>query len=300
MRLSKHTGATEAASRRYLHLDTWEDADILAALWESQADALAAVRAALPAIAAAADAARKRLRTQGRLAYVGAGTSGRLGFQDGVELGPTFDWPDERLILLLAGGPGALRQGIEGAEDDEAAARDQVAEHAIGADDVVLGVAASGRTPFTHACLAAARTRGALTIALANAPGPVLDVADHPILVETGGEVIAGSTRLKAGTAQKVVLNLFSTLLMTRLGRVHDNRMVDMRLSNAKLRRRAADMVSDLSGCDALAAAAALDAAGGRIKPAVLVASGLTPDAAEALLARHEFRLRPALDEARA
>lgn len=290
--------STETVSPRHRGLDTWDDADILAALWESQADAVAAARAVLPALSACVAASHARLAVGGRLVYTGAGSSGRIAFQDGIELGPTFGWPDDRLILLLAGGDPALRHGVEGAEDDTDAAIDAIERHAIGADDVLLGVAASGRTPFTVQAVRAARARGALTIGIANAPGMLLQAADHAILAETGGEVLAGSTRLKAGTAQKIVLNLFSTLLMTRLGRVHDGRMIDMRLSNDKLRRRAADMVVDLAGCDEATASAALDAAGGGIKLAVLVARGHTPQAAASLLARHGGHLRPALEEA--
>ncbi len=289
--------ATETASPRSRGLDTWTDADVLAALWESQADALAAVRGCLATLAAAAAAAATRLSLRGRLVYAGAGSSGRLAFQDGVELGPTFGWPDERLLVLLAGGNHALRHAVEGAEDDTDSARAVIETHEIEADDVVVGIAASGATPFTVAALRHARARGALTIAVSNASGPLLDIAEHGLLAETGAEVIAGSTRLKAGTAQKIMLNLFSTLLMTRLGRVHDGRMVGMRLSNDKLRKRARIMVGDIAGTDEATAGAALATAQGDIKHAVLIAAGHTPERARIVLNRHGGNLRAALQE---
>ena len=273
--------------------------DQVEGLWEGQLAAVAAIGPVIPAIAAAVEAALPRLRAGGRLAYAGAGSSGRLGAQDGAELEPTFDWPRDRLVLLIAGGVRALTQAVENAEDDAGDARAQVAEAGIGAGDVVIGVAASGGTPFTLDAVAAARRCGALTIGLANSPGSaLLTAAQHPILVATGAEPIAGSTRMKAGTAQKVVLNLLSTAMMTGLGRVHAGRMVDMQARNAKLRRRALAMVMELAECDETRAAAALDAAGGRVKPAVLVALGWPAPEAAAALAASNGRLGPALDAA--
>jgi N-acetylmuramic acid 6-phosphate etherase len=290
--------ATESVDPRFRDIDAWPGEQALLGLWESQLAAVAAVRPALPAIAAAAAAAVARLRRGGRLVYAGAGTSGRIAAQDGAELPPTFDWPRERLVLLMAGGAAALTGAIENAEDDSAAAAAAIAAHHVGAEDVVLGVAASGATPFTRACLAEAATRGALCVAVANSPGsPLLALADHPILVETGGEPIAGSTRLKAGTAQKVVLNLFSTLVMLQIGRVHEGLMVDMRASNDKLRARAVRMLRHLTGTDEAAARAALAEAGGHVKLAVLLVRGLDVPAARALLARTGDSLRAALKE---
>jgi N-acetylmuramic acid 6-phosphate etherase len=290
--------ATETISARYRDLDAWQPADMLRAMWEGQLAAVAAVGPALPAIAAAAEAALSRLARGGRLVYAGAGTSGRIGVQDGAELPPTFDWPAERVILLMAGGADAFTRSIENAEDDRAAAQAAIAAHAIDGNDVVIGIAASGSTPFTLACIEAAAARGALTIAVANSPGGALaTAATQAIVVETGAEVIAGSTRMKAGTAQKVVLNLLSTLLMLRQGRVHRGLMVDMQARNDKLRQRALRMLGELTGiADAAALAAALAAAGGRVKLAVLVAHGMDPTAATALLARSGSRLRTALD----
>lgn len=288
--------ATEGASPRYAALDAWPPAAVLDALWEGQMAAVAAVRPALPAIAAAVEAAVPRLAGGGRLAYAGAGTSGRIGVQDGAELPPTFDWPPDRLLLLMAGGEAALVRAVEGAED--AAAEGRAAAAALGPADVLLGVAASGTTPFTLAAVTEARARGALTVGIANSPGaPLLAAAEHAVLADTGAEAVAGSTRLKAGTAQKAVLNLFSTLLMVRLNRVYRGRMVDMLARNAKLRARAERTLRDLTGCDADAARSALAAAGGKVKPAVLVLRGMDAAAAEALLARHDGSLRAALGE---
>ena len=289
--------ATERISPRFRELDRWPAGETLQALWEGQLAAVAAVQAALPAIEQAAQAALPRLARGGRLVYAGAGTSGRIAVQDGAELPPTFDWPQQRLVLLMAGGAEAFTRAVENAEDDGAAARRDVAAHAVGADDVAIGLAASGSTPYTTAAIAACAGRGALTIGVANSPGgALLAVCACPILVDTGAEAIAGSTRMKAGTAQKVVLNLFSTLVMVGLGRVHRGLMVDMHASNAKLRRRAIRMLRELTGRDDAAITAALEAAGGRVKTAVLVLRGLDRARAESLLALHAGHLHAALD----
>jgi len=290
--------ATEAISDRYRDLDAWASEAVLDALWEGQLAAVATVRPALPALAAAAEAAVPLLARGGRLVYCGAGTSGRIGVQDGAELPPTFDWPQDRLVLLMAGGDAAFTRSIENAEDDREAGIRRIGEHSVGVDDVVLGIAASGSTPFTAACLEEAGRRGALTIGIANSPGgAVLAAATHRILVETGAEAVAGSTRMKAGTAQKVVLNLFSTLVMVRLGRVYQGTMVDMLARNEKLRLRAIRMLRHLTGCDETAARATLDHTGGRVKPAVLVVRGLDVKAADEALRRHGGSLRAALAE---
>ncbi len=290
--------ATESVDPRYQDLDAWDAATALHALWEAQLAAAAAVGPALPAIEQAAVAAAARLTEGGRLVYAGAGTSGRIATQDGAELPPTFGWPSDRLLLLMAGGAEALTRAVEGAEDDQNAATTLINRHALGPPDVVIGVAASGGTPFTCACLQTARTRGCLTIAVANSQnGALLSLAEHSILVATGPEPLAGSTRLKAGTAQKIVLNLFSTLVMLRLGRIHRGLMVDMLPSNDKLRGRAVRMLRQLTGADETAARAALATTGGRVKLAVLTLRGLSVDAALDLLQRHGGHLRSALLE---
>ena len=292
--------ATEGLDPRMEALDSWPSEAILDALWEGQMAAIAALRPALPAIAAAAEAAAERLAGgTGRLVYAGAGTSGRIGVQDGAELPPTFDWPEDRLVLLIAGGPTALLRAVENAEDRADLAESDLAAHQVGATDVVIGLAASGTTPYTLACLRAARARGALTIAVANSPGaPLLAAAEHPILVATGPEAIAGSTRMKAGTAQKAVLNLFSSLVMIRLGRVWRGRMVDMVARNEKLRRRAERMLAGLTGAGPEPVRAALAKAGGKVKLAVLLLAGQERAEAERLLARHGGTLRAALADA--
>jgi N-acetylmuramic acid 6-phosphate etherase len=291
--------ATEQISARFRDLDAWTPADILVTLWEGQLAAVAAVRAALPQIEAAAEQAVARLGDTGRLIYVGAGTSGRIGVQDGAELPPTFDWPQDRLVLLMAGGDAAFTRSIENAEDDKDAAAAAIASHDVGASDVVLGIAASGSTPYTVAAIAAARARGALTVGISNSPaGTLLTAAELPILVETGAEVVAGSTRMKAGTAQKIVLNLFSTLAMVRMGRIHQGLMVDMLARNDKLRLRAVRMLRHLTDADEDVIRDALTKAGGSVKVAVLIIKGYERAEAEALLARHGGRLRGVLGEA--
>jgi len=290
--------ATEAVSPRHDTIDAWDVPTILASLWEGQLAAVAALGPALPALGRAVEAAAARLAVGGRLAYAGAGTSGRVAVQDAVELVPTFDWPEDRLVLLMAGGEAALLRSVENAEDRADLAVAAVAQHALGPADVLLGVAASGSTSFTVAAVRAARVRGALTIGVAStARSPLLEAAEFPVPIETGAEAIAGSTRMKAGTAQKAALNLFSTAVMVRLGRVYRGRMVDMQARNAKLRARAMRMLRGLTGCDEAAARAALEAAGGKVKLAVLVVRGMAVPDAEALLARRGGSLRAALGE---
>ncbi|MEP9357654.1 N-acetylmuramic acid 6-phosphate etherase [Sphingomonas sp. KR3-1] len=288
---------TEATDPRYREIDRWPTEIAVEAMLEAQLAAIAALKSQTGAMAAAIEAAADRLRRGGRIAYAGAGTSGRIGVQDGVELTPTFNWPFERLVFLIAGGPAALTRTQEGAEDDREAATQAVKTEEIGPDDVLIGVAASGRTPYVIAALEAARLAGALTIGVANNPdAPVLRAAEHAILADTGSEVVAGSTRMKAGTAQKVTLNLISTGIMLRLGLVHHGLMVNMQVSNAKLRQRAIRMVGTLAGVEAGPAETALDAGGRDIKRAVLVARGLAPADADARLEQAQGSLGAALD----
>jgi N-acetylmuramic acid 6-phosphate etherase len=288
---------TERASPRYAGIDVWEPADILESFIEGQFAAVAAVRAALPEIEAAAIAMQKRLRERGRLVYAGAGTSGRMGVQDGAELIPTFSWPDDRLLLLIAGGKDALLQSVEAAEDEVEQAVALVTRHEINAADVLIAVAASGTTPFTMTCLREARKRGALTVGIANnRDTPILHESHHAILLNTGSEPIAGSTRMKAGTAQKIALNLLSSLLMILLGRVYQGLMVDVRALNEKLVRRSEDMLMQLTGRSRDEARAALDRANGSVKVAVLLLHGCDPDRAADLLDRAAGQLGKALE----
>jgi N-acetylmuramic acid 6-phosphate etherase len=287
---------TERASPRYRDIDLWEPADILHALIESQLAAVATVRAALNPIERAADAIEMRLRGSGRLIYVGAGTSGRLAVQDGAELIPTFDWPADRLLLLMAGGKDALLRSSEGAEDEISQASRLVHQHGIGPPDAVIAVAASGTTPFTLACMRDSKRRGALTVGIANNQStPILEESDYPIWLDTGAEPIAGSTRMKAGTAQRVTLNLLSTLIMIRLGRVHDGLMVDVRAINAKLVERSENILRRLSGRSGAEARDALARAGGNIKVAMLLLEGCSVAKANELLEQAGGRLRVAL-----
>ena len=289
---------TEHISPRYVDLDSWSSAEMIEAMYEGQLVAAAAVRSALKAIAAAVDDAVPALQRGGRLIYAGAGTSGRIGVQDGSELLPTYGWPADRLVFVMAGGLGALVQSVEGAEDDEAAGIRAVADARIAADDVVIGIAASGTTPFTMGVLRAAGAAGAVTIALANNPeAPLLSVARHGIMVETGTEVIAGSTRMKAGTAQKIVLNLLSTSIMVKLGRVYRGIMVHMRASNVKLRRRAARMVSRIVGCSEADAVQLVKRSAGDVKIAVLLGFGVGEAEAAEVLQRLGGNLRLAIKE---
>jgi len=288
--------ATEHFSTRFQDLDTWPSLDVLSAFYEGQLSAVAAVRSSLPAIAAAAEEAVARLRRGGRLVYVGAGTSGRIGVQDGTELPPTFNWPDDKLVYLIAGGHRAIMKAVENAEDSVEEGIAGIRDNDIGPDDVVIGVAASGRTPFTIAALKEAAARGAQTIGISNnADAPILEACSHPILADTGEEVIAGSTRMKAGTAQKVILNLLSSLIMVRMGRVYRGLMVNMRATNAKLRRRSEIMVRQITDCDEATAADAILQAGGDLKTAVLIAMGADPQEARGALARNDDNLRRAL-----
>ena len=287
---------TEHVSPRYCDIDLWNPDEILDALVESQFAAVAAVRAARPNLERAAVAMEARLRYRGRLVYAGAGTSGRLAVQDGAELMPTFSWPEERLVLLMAGGKDALLKSVEGAEDEVRLAERLVDQHVIDGRDVLIAVAASGTTAFTLTCLRAAKQRGALTIGIANNPGtPLLEEADHAIWLDTGAEPIAGSTRLKAGTAQKVALNVLSTMLMILFGRVYDGLMVDVQALNQKLVRRSEDMLVRLTRCSREDAHGALQRARGSVKLAVLLLRGCDPERGVQLLDQAHGQLRGAL-----
>lgn len=287
---------TERPSPRYAAIDTWEAADILDAMIEGQFAAVAAVRAARDQIERAAVALEGRLRAGGRLIYAGCGTSGRLAAQDGAELLPTFGWPADRVVVLIAGGHEALLKAVEGAEDDVDDAARLVGSHDVGAQDALIAVAASGTTPFTVACLVEAKAKGALVIAIANnADTALLKAADHAIWLDTGSEPIAGSTRIKAGTAQRIALGLLSSLAMIRLGRVHAGLMVDVQATNAKLARRSEEILRQLTGREGADIRDALDQAEGQVKLAVLLLHGLTPEAAAALLDRTGGHLRTAL-----
>src|SRR5436305_1371929 len=288
--------STERPSPRYSEIDSWEPADSLEAMIDGQFAAVAAVRAARTSIESAAKAMEARLRYRGRLVYVGAGTSGRLAVQDGAELMPTFSWPLERLLLVMAGGPNAFTRSIEGAEDKVEDGVRLIREYRVDSNDVVIAVAASGTTPFTLACLREAKRADALTIGIANNRGTsILKESDHAIWLDTGSEPIAGSTRLIAGTAQKITLNLLSSLLMILLGRVFGGLVVDVHARTDKLLRRSEDMVMRLAGGTRDHARDALRRAEGSVKLAVLLSGGCDLKTAKSLLDRGHGQLRKAL-----
>ena len=236
--------ATEVVDPRFAELDRLDALAIVSLMNAEDARVIGVVQAALPTIARAVEDIVARLERGGRLVYAGAGTSGRLAMLDAVECVPTFGVPPTLVSALVAGGERALVSSVEGAEDDVDAGEADVIRHEVSAADALVGVAASGRTPYVVAALRTARERGALTVAIADSPGsPMAALADHVIELDTGPEVVAGSTRLKAGTAQKMALNMISTATLVRLGRVFGNRMIDVAVTNAKLRRRAIGIV---------------------------------------------------------
>ncbi len=291
------SGTTESPNLLHADLDLYGPQQLVDAFVDDQLHAVNAVRASSADLARAVQAAVPRLAAGGRLVYVGAGTSGRLGLQDAVELWPTFSWPAERAIALLAGGMQAVTLAVEGAEDNrEQGGADLVAVQPT-ANDVVLGIAASGRTPYVLGALHAARAAGALTIGIANNPGSaVAGEAEIGITLATGPEVISGSTRLKAGTAQKIALNTFSSAVMVGLHKVYGNLMVDLRATNVKLRERAVALTMRASGATEAASRTMLEGCGYRVKVAlVALKRGTDAAAAQALLARHNGSVRRAL-----
>lgn len=281
--------STEAARPGLDDLDTWPIGEVVALLIRAEGEAHGAIETAVPQITAAAEAIAARLKRGGRLIYTGAGTPGRLGVLDAAECGPTFG--TDLVRGVIAGGPTALTEAVEGAEDTFEPT-DLVD---LTAADVLVGITASGRTPYVLGALDYAHSRGALTIAVVNNPGTRAS-ADLRIELLTGPEVLAGSTRLTAGTAQKVVLNALSTSVMIALGKAYGPRMVDVRVTNEKVRRRAVRMVRDAAGVDEDVAAAALDTAGGHAKTAIVaLLAGVGTAEAAFRLDRAGGRLRDAL-----
>jgi len=291
---------TEAVDPSMSDLELRPTEDLVLAMNSQDALVPAAVRQVSDVIARAVDAIAARMRQGGRLVYLGAGTSGRIGVLDASECPPTFDIDPGLIIGVIAGGDVALRDSVESAEDDPSAGAADVARLDLGAHDILIGIAASGRTPYVVGALEEAVARGALTIALScNAGSRIGALADIPIEVVVGPEFIAGSTRLKAGTAEKLVLNTLSTLTMVRLGKTFGNVMIDLRVSNDKLRARAERTLMSVTGRDAHDVGKALDEAGGSAKVAalMLLAGGTRADA-ERVLTAHEGSLRAALSDA--
>lgn len=273
---------TEQANPRSANLDQLSALEIVQLMNAEDATVAAAVQAALPQIATAVEAIAARLLAGGRLIYAGAGTSGRLGVLDAAECVPTFGVTPDVVQARIAGGARAVTEAVEGGEDDRAAGRADLLALNLTARDAVVGVAASGRTPYVVAALEAAAETGALTVGVVcSAPAPVLDAAQIKIAVLTGPEVLTGSTRLKAGTAQKMVLNMLSTGAMTLCGKVYGNLMVDVKVTNTKLAARARRIVAQVGQVDEETAAALLAQTGQAIKPAIVMARRGV-DAAEA------------------
>lgn len=290
---------TESVDPRYADLDTLSVPALAELMNEADRTVPDAVRAALPQIVPAIEAIAERMAAGGRLLYVGAGTPGRLGVLDASECPPTFNTAPGQVSAIIAGGRDALLVAIEGVEDDAAAGAAAIDEAEIGPGDSVVGIAASGRTPYVIGAVRRARERGALTVALSCHSGARLSsVAELPIEVIVGPEFISGSTRLKSGTAQKLVLNMISTITMVRLGKTYGNLMIDVRATNHKLRERAQRIVAHITGATRDDVSAALDEADNDIRVAALMlARTESADAASARLRRAGGNLRTALED---
>jgi N-acetylmuramic acid 6-phosphate etherase len=262
---------TEERNPLTTDIDTLPTLDMLTLINAEDQKVALAVRDELPNIAAAVDAITARMQRGGRLIYIGAGTSGRLGVLDASECPPTFGTPSELVVGLIAGGPTALTEAVEGAEDDRDGATQQIAELDVNENDCVIGIAASGNTPYAIGGLREAKKRAALTVSIAcNRPSPLGELAEISIAPVVGPEVISGSTRLKAGTAQKMVLNMISTAVMIRLGKIYSNLMVDVQPTNVKLRQRARRIVAEATGLDLQRASEILSACNGEVKTAIV------------------------------
>jgi N-acetylmuramic acid 6-phosphate etherase len=290
--------STESPSTEHTALDTYTAQQLVQALVLDQSSAAQAVARAGGQLVAVIDAAVPRLAAGGRLIYVGAGTSGRLGVLDATELNPTFSWPVERALGIIAGGLPALTSAVEGAEDDAAKGAADIKALSPTAQDVVFLLSAAGNAAYVLAACAVARQAGALTVGITNNEGSALHrAAELPVLLLTGPELISGSTRLKAGTAQKIALNTLSSAIMVRLGKVYGNLMVDLRATNSKLQARALKLTMLASGADEANARSALEQAGGQVKTAILMLrSGCDAPSARARLAACNGFLRKALE----
>ena len=288
---------TEGVRAGLEDLDVLPAGEVVRLVLAAERAAQEAMAAAEAALAVAAAAVAERMVGGGRLFYLGAGTPGRLATLDAAELGPTFNAPSGLVVALLAGGVGAMVEAVEGAEDDELAAGVALDRNRVGAGDAVVGITASGRTPYVVAGLTHARGVGSLTVAIVNNAGsPAAAVSALAVEILTGAEVVAGSTRMAAGTAQKVALNAISTAAMVALGATYGSRMVDVRATNGKLRRRAVRMVVEVAGVESGVAEAALVGCGWRVKAAlVMVMRGVDAGEAGRLLALAGGRVRAAL-----
>ncbi|WP_030849294.1 N-acetylmuramic acid 6-phosphate etherase [Streptomyces sp. NRRL S-475] len=288
---------TEAFRPELADIDRLPTLDIARLMNGEDATVAGAVAARLPEIAAAIDAVAERMARGGRLVYAGAGTAGRLGILDASECPPTFNTDPSRVVGLIAGGPDAVVTSVEGAEDSRDLARADLETLAPTPDDTVVGISASGRTPYAIGAVEHARARGCLTIGLACNPGsPLAAAAEHGIEIVVGPELLTGSTRLKSGTAQKLVLNMLSTITMIRLGKTYGNLMVDVRASNDKLRARSHRIVALATGAEDKEIEDALTATDGEVKNAILtILAGVDGPTAARLLAESDGHLRAAL-----
>lgn len=294
----RHTPMNDDRLLASLDIDRLDADEIVRIIQEEDAGIALAVAEERERIARAIEEIAERLRSGGRLFYAGAGTSGRIAMLDAAELPPTYGVPRDLVQVIMAGGEKAFLDAVEGAEDDEDAAIAEVARR-VRAEDTLIGVAASGTTPFTVAAVRKANDLGALTIGISSRPdAPLLRECDIPIAARTGPEVIMGSSRMKSGTAQKLILNTISTGVMIRLGRVYSNLMVEMPLTNAKLLKRAARMVELAAGTDAASARSALDEAGGETKTAiVMLRRKLDAEEARQVLEESEGSLRRVIED---
>src|ERR1700680_1050985 len=295
---SKPPRATEQRNPRTRRLDSKPTLDVLRAIHREDATVARAVARAIPAIAQAVDAITQALQSGGRLFYVGAGTSGRIATLDAAEIPPTFGTPSQLVQAVIAGGRRALTHAVEGAEDNRAQGARDLADRRVSNKDVVVGIAASGSTPYVLGGLAFARRRGAITIGVTSNPRlPLSRLAAISIVTETGPETITGSTRMKAGTAQKMVLNMLSTAAMVRMGRVYDNWMIGVALTNRKLQARGLRILTEASGATVAEATLALRQSGHNMGIAlIMLKSGATARAAQRRLRDAGGSMRIALD----
>lgn len=293
--------STEYVDERFANLDSLSDLELVKVFNESDKSVPLAVEKTLPIIAEVVAAITQRMSKGGRLFYLGAGTSGRLGVLDASECIPTFSIKPGLVIALIAGGEKALRDGIEGAEDNLDGALQDLTDFGLSENDTVVGIAASGRTPYVIGALKIAEKVGALRVGLTcNPRSEISRYVHYAIEVDTGAEVLAGSTRLKAGTAQKMILNMISTAVMIKLGKSYGNLMVDLQVANEKLRNRAIRIIQAATQCENQIAEAALNDSGNQVKVAIImVMLGMSRVEAEAALSGAENRIRVVLEKAR-
>ncbi|OKY25192.1 N-acetylmuramic acid 6-phosphate etherase [Thalassotalea sp. PP2-459] len=291
--------ASEGRNPDTMDLDLLDTTSLLVSLNKEDHKVAAIVQQAIPEVALAVEEIVKAFGEGGRLIYIGAGTSGRLGVLDAVECPPTFSVTDQQITALIAGGESAMYKAVEGAEDDPELAIAELKQKQLSKNDIVVGIAASGRTPYTISALKYAKEVGAKAIGVAcNAASELLKEADIAICAEVGPEALTGSTRLKSGTAQKLILNMLTTASMIKTGKIYENLMVDVFASNEKLKARAIRIVMQASGCDIQTATRALANAGNNAKLAILlVLTGLSVDEAKLLLNNNNGFLRQAVDQ---